>query len=247
MIDWTNTCIGVTGYNNPHLLAECLDAVLQTNKLNLNVVYIDDGSYAWNVRMVRNRFPVEILENKINCGVAYSRNRFWQHAIDVLGRPNAITIDMDIIVQPGWIEALMETANKHSNCGIAALPVCNNEGGHFPVRADGCVAEIASMAALYRVNLFTDFLGPDDVWGMDTRMKLFSHDSEFCQRMKNCSQWRIYLTDKEYCQHKHGGHHSVKSASPTWSADVGARRTKDCQIWCELNGSRGWEEKKEIV
>lgn len=239
--------VGVVGCNDADTLVECLTAIMETVPKTVPVRYADDASLDDNVARVASRFPqVEIIPSRTWRGAAGCRNLLWARArqTDSSGCARVATLDMDIIVRPGWLDALVGKMDSHVDCGVSAFPMCNNQGGHFPVRADGCVAEMASMIGLYRVTAFHSFLGPDCVWGMDERMRLFSHDSEFFQRMKRCSPWRLYLTDVDFAEHKHGGGHSTRSKFPHLAAFVAAQRHLDYETWAALNGRRDWDKGK---
>lgn len=242
---YSDVAIGVVGCNDSHMLCECLQTIYETAKdLPIVTVYYDDASYQNNVDIAAQA-GAHIIEAPCNRGAAYGRNQIWKHCRRI-GKKYCATVDMDILVQPGWLQAMLGVMLSRDNAGAVGMPMCNNQGGHFPVRHDGCVAEMASMIGLYNIQAFDDFLGPDRVWGMDERLELLAHDSEFFQRMKRCSRWRLYLTDKDYAVHKNG-HHSTRSSSPTLASSVCARRQRDSVVWGELSGSRGWEEGKEKV
>jgi len=268
-----SVAVGIVGYNDPGMLGQTLDAVMATVASDVPVFVYDDASWAANVRMISQRpeskvffdnpwvdpnnppgfyhahIPkLSVIASPVNRGSAYGRNELW-HAAEFYGIERMATIDMDMRVHPGWLDALMGVMDRHDDCGISTFTYCNDHGGRFPVTPAGQdlkVAETPSMCWLVRIAMLNDCLGPDTVWGMDTRMELFSHDSEFSQRMKRCSRWRQYLSPEplisEFVQH-----HSVKTGNSVTSAEAAARRERDCKIWGEMNGKRGWEDGKTDV
>lgn len=102
------------------------------------------------------------------------------------------------------------------------------------------------MCWLWRLDAVDAALGPDVVWGMDERLPLLSHDSEFSQRMKRCSRFRTFASDRDLMTEIERSH-STGGASKTISKQVHARRALDNVIWAELEAARGWEEGKEEV
>jgi len=252
--------VGIVSYNDAAILQQCIDAVLATVGPQIPVVVYDDASWSANARLARQRPEagewlrtpdgyetprLTIIENRINRGSAYGRTQLWRWA-EESGYDRMATIDMDIRVHEHWLSTLLNVMDRHANCGIATYTYANDHGGHFPVVADGQdlrVAETASMCWLVRIAMLNDCLGPDLVWGMDPRMEVFSHDSEFSQRMRRGSDWRMFLSAEplisEFVQH-----HSSRSNSPTLKAVADARRDKDFKVWAELEASRGWDKDK---
>ena len=231
------TGIGVLSYNDRPLLVECLGAIVATVPAGAPIVVYDDASFEDNVRQAERLFArAETIASPVNRGAAHGRNRIWRR-FERLGVARAAVVDMDVIVRAGWLEALSAVMDAHEACAIAAFPGANVG---FPVRADGCVAEVMSLCSLYRIDALDDFLGPDRVWGMDERLALLSHDSEMCQRMKRCSRWRTHLAAEDFFVHKHP-HHSTRLPG------IDGQRAADCRLWGELEARRGWAAGKEAV
>ena len=232
-----HTGIGVLSFNDRPLLAECLAAILATAPADASILVYDDASFEDNARWVERHVPrAAVIAGAVNRGAAHGRNRLWR-AFERMGVERAAVVDMDVLVQRGWLEALEAVMDAHDDCGIAAFPGANVG---FPVRADGCVAEVMSLCSLYRLAAFDDCLGPDRVWGMDERLPLLAHDSELCQRLKHCSRWRTYLADRDLLVHKHP-HHSTRLPG------VHEQRAADNQTWARLEALRGWAADKKAV
>lgn len=236
--------IGIVAYNDPPMLIKCLDAVVATVPPDVSIVVYDDASWAANARAFRKWSKGSnciMLGGLVNRGSAYGRNQLWEH-FERAGISRVATLDMDIRVHPGWLDALMITMNARDDCGIATFRYCNDHGGKYPVAASGQVEETASMCWLVRLAALDDALGPDHVWGMDERMKLLSHDSEMCQRLNRCSCWRVYAMDRNLISEFESSH-STKTACPTINAAMHEQRVLDNRIWGELQDARDWTPK----
>lgn len=268
----STTAVGVVSYNDPQILMRCLDAIFATVPRETPVVVYDDASWAANIRLLGLRhemqetvpyhaaieeFPqlhgyyeptiprLSVIEGVANRGSAYGRTQLWRWAVDHRIERMA-TIDMDIRVHPGWFEALGGVMDRHDNCGLATFTYANDHGGRFPVVEDGedlRVAETTSMCWLVRIAMLDDCLGPDQVWGMDARMEVFSHDSEFSQRVRHCSPWRIFMS-REPLISEFSAHHSSQSHAPSLRARAKERIDRDALVWAELEAARKWEIEK---
>jgi N-acetylglucosaminyl-diphospho-decaprenol L-rhamnosyltransferase len=75
----------------------------------------DNGSKDGTRELVRQKFPyVRILENGINLGVAAGRNRLlWNSRAKY-----TLVLDADTLVQPGAVDALVQTAEQLPEAGI---------------------------------------------------------------------------------------------------------------------------------
>ncbi len=242
------TGVGLLSYNSLAVLAVAAKALDERTPAEIPLIIYDDASYQANVRWARAwaesvERDVAVTASGVNRGAAYGRNRMLE-AFEAQGKRFVATVDTDIEVLDGWLEALAEVMAAHDDCGIATWRYCNEHGGRFPIAEDGRVAEAASMCWLWRLDAVDAALGPDVVWGMDERLALLSHDSEFCQRMKRCSGYRVYVSAADLMREIEQ-HHSLTGASATVNGLVRARRALDCKIWQELEAARGWAAGKE--
>lgn len=270
----STTAVGIVSYNDPQLLMRSLDAIFATIPRDVPVIVYDDASWAANIHLLSQRSearetvpyhlvdgeldaklegyyePViprlSVIESPVNRGSAYGRTQLWRwaagHNIERMA-----TIDMDIRVHPGWLSTLEAVMDRHENCGLATFTYANDHGGRFPTVEDGedlRVAETTSMCWLVRIAMLDDCLGPDQVWGMDARMEVFSHDSEFSQRVRRCSPWRIFMS-RESLISEFSAHHSSQSSAPSLRTRAKERIDRDALVWAELEAARKWEVEKE--
>ena len=244
------TGVGLLSFNSLKTVVKAAKAIHNRTPAAIPLAIYDDGSFSANARWARawaqaaGRDAVALL-SEVNRGAAHSRNGLLEH-FESRGMRFVATVDADIEVKSHWLVELARVMAEHDDCGIATWAYCNDHGGKFPVRGDGAVAETASMCWLWRLDAVDAALGPDVVWGMDERLPLLSHDSEFCQRMKRCSEFRTFVSDRDLMTEIERSH-STGGASKTISKQVHARRALDNVIWAELEAARGWEEGKEEV
>jgi len=233
-------------------MAKAARAIHELTPAEIPLIIYDDASYSANVRWaeawaasVEPERLVCVIAGDGNRGAAYGRNRILE-ACEEAGKRFVATVDADIEVLKGWLGVLAAMMERHANCGIATWRYCNDHGGRFPVADDGRVAEAASMCWLWRLAAVDAALGPDVVWGMDERLGYFSHDSEFCQRMKRCSGYRTFVSPMDLmCEIEQ--HSSHRDASATVREDGKAKRRHDLRVWQELEAARGWAVGKADV
>lgn len=248
-LDFSKVAVGIVGYNDPPMLAACLDQVFATIPEGMRVYVYDDGSWAANVKMLQARpemgTRLVVFASDGNLGAAYGRNTIWSQA-RADGFPLVATLDMDIHVQEGWLHELVGIQRANADCGIATFTYCNDHGGRFPVDKRGRVAETASMCWLVDTEALDACLGPDHVWGMDRRLALLCHDSELCQRMKRCSIYRTYVSSGPLISELEHSH-STKTGCELIDNAVHARRDLDNKVWGQLERARGWDKDKERI
>jgi glycosyltransferase involved in cell wall biosynthesis len=237
--------VGIVSYNNPEILQKSLNFVLSRTPSDVPVVVYDDASYSCNFRMLKVMpefgSRLHCIRSAVNRGAAYGRNRICEF-YDDLGFKRVAILDMDIEVKDGWLSDLNDKMDQHINCGAVSFFYCNNNGGHFPIYEEGMCPEVATMCYLLRIEALDDMLGPDMVWGMDERMELLCHDSEFFQRMKKSGKWKLYLIKDKIKEITRS--HSVNTGCTVINKEVIDRRERDCKIWGEMSDKRNWEKDK---
>ena len=169
--------------NGERWLADVLDAILaQRGAVPLEVIVVDDGSTDQSRAMLDARFvsaDVRVIDGPrrgaaaaINAGIRLARFPFIAQ------------IDQDVIIEPGWLDALLEAMSDH---GVAAAQGCYYSDPQAPFTArvmgldleqryaaiDGvhtdhvCTGNVLYLAsALHAVGLFDEQLG----YGYDNDM-----------------------------------------------------------------------------
>lgn len=103
----------------------CLISIQETvGKHQCEVILIDDGSKEEDYRDMRNIPGLRYLRNDINLGYLSSVNIAAKQAVgDYL-----VLLNNDVIVQPGWLDALGEIFCRYPNAGMAGAKLIYPDG-----------------------------------------------------------------------------------------------------------------------
>ncbi len=98
----------VLNFNGRHLLAECLDALLQQTFGDREIIVVDNGSSDGSAAFVDERYgkSVRLIRSSENLGFAGGNNLGMNEA---KGRYVAL-INNDAVADPHWLEELLRTA-----------------------------------------------------------------------------------------------------------------------------------------
>lgn len=118
----------ICNYNGGEMLLRCVDAVLNSDFSELDIVVVDnassDGSLNAIVEMFQNR--VMILRNNDNLGGAGGFGRGMKYAISK-GYDYVLTIDNDAFVFPDTVSQLYSYAKSHDNVGVVGAKIMTLE------------------------------------------------------------------------------------------------------------------------
>jgi len=110
----------VINWNGIEHLPRCLGSLARLDYPNLRTVMVDNGSADRSAEYVRARFPaVTVLENRRNVGFAAGNNQGMAHALE-RGAEYIALLNNDMEVDPGWLSALVETAEGDRSVGACA-------------------------------------------------------------------------------------------------------------------------------
>jgi len=113
----TNVSIIIPSLNGRHLLAECLPALMKQTYLNYDVIVIDNGSNDNSVDWLKRSYPhVTIIENDKNLGFAAAINQGIRNSKSQY----VVTLNNDVVVDPDWLESLVNIADTDSRLGMCA-------------------------------------------------------------------------------------------------------------------------------
>ncbi len=122
-------------WNATPYIRNCLDALLPQVPEQTEIIVIDNGSRDNSAQIIRQEYPdVILIVNQTNIGVGPARNQGLR-----LAKGNYILIlDIDTIVQPGAIHALLDSMDHDPSAGLAAAKLVDPDGNlqytcrHFP-------------------------------------------------------------------------------------------------------------------
>ena len=113
----------VVAWNVRELLRNCLRSVYeQTNGIEFEVIYVDNGSADGSVEMVRQEFPqTRIIANKDNKGFIKANNQ----AIEVATGRYVLLLNSDTIVLDNAIAKTVQFADQHPEAAAIGCRVLN--------------------------------------------------------------------------------------------------------------------------
>lgn len=127
----------IANYNGEHLLADCLDSVLeQATDFAIEIIVHDDASTDRSLDLLRERYPqVKVIASDSNVGFCVGNNRMAAQARgDYL-----LLLNNDAALWPGALTTLMNEARAQSTAGILTLPQYDWESGDLVDR--GCLLD----------------------------------------------------------------------------------------------------------
>lgn len=107
--------IVVICWNNRRFLERCFDSLMRTDYLNLEIFLADNASTDGSAAFVAEHYPsVRILVHPENLGFAEGNNR----ALRLAKGKYVVTLNPDTEVDPSWIQAMVEVAEKDTSVGM---------------------------------------------------------------------------------------------------------------------------------
>jgi GT2 family glycosyltransferase len=107
----------IVNWNGRHHLERCLAALFAQPLDRVRVVLVDNGSTDDSCEWVVTHYPqVQIMALPQNAGFAVANNR----GIRATTAPYVILLNNDTEVQPGWLEPLIEAADRDASIGMCA-------------------------------------------------------------------------------------------------------------------------------
>jgi GT2 family glycosyltransferase len=103
----------VLTYNQREKTLECLSQLLIPGEPPFQVMVWDNGSHDGTVEAIHTAYPdVFVHPHPSNLGVAGGRNAAANLAINHLGATHLLFLDNDILVEPGFVQALYNPLNE---------------------------------------------------------------------------------------------------------------------------------------
>lgn len=200
----------IVSYNTAELTLACLESVLASQRLSLEVFVVDNASRDGSAEIIRQRFPsVKVIANDSNRGFGAANNQALR---ECCGR-HVVFLNPDTTVEPESFIRMIKFMDAHPDVGLAGPRVFNPDGsrqdsvsyrypGHRYGAADigalpgeiACVlgaCQIASAALL------------KEIGGFDEDFFLYGEDQDICLRIRKRG-FKIGLIDEAVIMH-HGG------------------------------------------
>jgi GT2 family glycosyltransferase len=107
--DDVSICVIMLTLNQCEMTKECLSSLSSSDDLPFKILVWDNGSQDGTAEAVRERFPEVLVHyHPENLGVAPGRNAAAELAINALNPTYLLFLDNDMIVEPGFVRALLE-------------------------------------------------------------------------------------------------------------------------------------------
>jgi len=108
------------------VIADCLEAVFAHSGARLlEVICVDNASPDNAAAIITQRFPqVRLISQPVNLGFAGGVNAGLRAACGDV----SVLLNQDCLVQPGWLDALLDALTAHPEFGIAGCTIFNIDG-----------------------------------------------------------------------------------------------------------------------
>lgn len=215
MPDWPRAAVVVLNWNGRHLLPACLDALIAQDYPNFTLAVVDNASSDDSQAILASEFPqVTLVQNETNLGYAGGNNVVLRQ----LESEFAVLVNPDIVVDPGWLRALLAPMLADETIGIAGCKLrfpdgmLNHAGGQitlpqaFPRHAGGHEVDtgqhetlrdvdyvIGAAVALRRAML-------NEIGLLDEGYFLYFEDADLCARARR-ARWRVVYVPQATAVH----------------------------------------------
>lgn len=131
----TKVAIQIVTYNGKHLMASCLDSILDQTYRDFKVLVIDNASQDGTVKFIRNNYPqVAVFENNKNHAFAKANNQGFR----LLKSEYVLMCNQDVVLERDWLEKIMKEVenSKYASFGsfggkLLKLKLINAEIGEL--------------------------------------------------------------------------------------------------------------------
>lgn len=187
----TDVSVIIVSYNTADLLIACLQSVLASKQVALEIFVVDNASKDSSANIVREQFStVHLIANKDNRGFGAANNQ----ALHECSGKYVLFLNPDTTIEPDSLQTMIEFMESHPAVGLAGPKVLNPDGtrqdsvslrypGHRYGAADlgelpgeiACVlgaCQIASRELLQQIGCF------------DEDFFLYGEDQDICLRIR---------------------------------------------------------------
>jgi GT2 family glycosyltransferase len=257
--------IVVLSWNGRDDTLGCLASLRAVEHEPLDVVVVDNGSTDDTDAAVRAEFPeVELVRSEENLGFAEGNDVGIRRALE-RGADHVLVLNNDVEVEPGFVTALVEEAERRPDAGAlcpkilyfeprdriwfvgAAFDPRSGRGRHIRYRelddpAETAVTEtdrVCGAAMLVRRRVL------EEVGGFDPEFFLYAEDTEWSLRAR-AAGLRHYVVPRSRVYHKvSGGSGGENMPTPLYYA---LRNTLVvCERWAPLGQLGTWRRRAVVV
>ena len=120
----------IVSFNVRDYLRQCLiSAMIASEKVNYEILVVDNNSEDGSVEMVTNEFPgVKLITNKVNWGFSVANNQ----AIKMSEGDFILLLNPDTIVERDTFSRCIKFMNCHPDAGAMGIRMINGKGSFLP-------------------------------------------------------------------------------------------------------------------
>ena len=126
----TTVCVSITTYNSGRYIRRCLDAVLEHQGVQLDIVVVDNASTDATRQILKDyRGSIRVVYNRRNEGFAAAQNQ----AIRASRAEWVLCLNPDVLMEPGFIRGLVETGEMDPDTGTVCGKLLSIGPGFQPL------------------------------------------------------------------------------------------------------------------
>lgn len=120
----------IVNYNVKYFLEQCLRSVLKAkDKLNIEIIVVDNHSVDGSVPMIKEKFPpVHLIENTKNIGFSKANNQ----GLQVAHGKYVLFLNPDTVLQEDTLIKCFEFMEKHTDAGALGVKMFDGKGNYLP-------------------------------------------------------------------------------------------------------------------
>lgn len=136
----------IVNYNVKYFLEQCLYSVRKaSNKVELEVIVVDNNSVDGSVEMIKDKFPdIKLIENKKNTGFSVANNQ----GINIATGEYILLLNPDTVVQEDTFEKIISFMEEHPEAGGLGVKMIDGKGNFLPESKRGLPTP---MVAFYKI------------------------------------------------------------------------------------------------
>jgi GT2 family glycosyltransferase len=120
----TETTVILVNWNAHHLLEDCISSLSNQIYLNFEILIVDNASTDNSLEWISKKYPnIRIIKNRSNLGFSHALNIGIDFAIHEIKASYIATLNPDMVVERGWLSALVSAAASDADVGSVASKI----------------------------------------------------------------------------------------------------------------------------